>query len=183
MKSEDELLKDAVLYANQRAMLTPDGFKRPLLTGATTINVNLIKAQKYVDTMDIIISNLSDSLDKINTDGGYDNTVDGAMRLFHYFFDRGVESFYLEVITGKSADKVVFDLLEVGGYYELDLPDKIQLDINKIVGNVVIISTELYDFMQSDDYKNLSFKRWIRIYMLAAISLALHYAQEIDFEN
>ena len=179
MKTEDELLTEAVHFANKQAMLIPNMFSlnRPLLIGVSAAKIDPDIAQKYVDTMNIIITNLSDSLDKINTDGGYDNTVDGAMRLFQYFFDRGVESFYLELL-GIGADKVVFDLLEVGDYYELDLPDKIQLEINEIVGNVVALSNEVYELMQGGDYQNVSFKQWARIYMFTALSIAMQYVQE-----
>ena len=178
MKTEDELLTEAVLFANKQAMLIPNEYSdRPLLIGVKATKVDPDIAQKYVDTMNIIITNLSDSLDKINTDGGYDNTVEGAKRLFLYFFDRGVESFYLE-LRGPGADKVVFDLLEVGDYYELDLPDKIQLEINKIVGNVVALSIDVYEFMQGGDYQNVSFKQWAKIYMFTALSIAMQYVLE-----
>lgn len=182
MKSENELLTEAILFANKQATLVPSGLRQPLLTGVTTVKVDPHMAQEYLDTMDIIITNLSKYLNDISAEGGYDNTEDSAMRLFQYIFDRTVESFYLE-LTGQGADSVNFELLEVGGYYELNLPDGIQLGIKKIVGNVVDLSKEVYRLMQGEDYQSLSFTHWIRVYMFTAFSVAMHYVQEIDFEG
>ena len=158
MKSENELLTEAILFANKQATLVPSGLRQPLLTGVTTIKVDPHMAQEYLDTMDIIITNLSKYLNDIRAEGGYDNTEDSAMRLFQYIFDRTVESFYLE-LTG------------------------IQLGIKKIVGNVVDLSTEVYRLMQGEDYQSLSFTHWIRVFMFTAFSVAMHYVQEIDFEG
>ena len=65
MKSENELLTEAILFANKQATLVPSGLRQPLLTGVTTIKVDPHMAQEYLDTMDIIITNLSKYLNDI----------------------------------------------------------------------------------------------------------------------
>ena len=68
-------MTEAILFANKQATLVPSGLRQPLLTGVTTVKVDPHMAQEYLDTMDIIITNLSKYLNDIRAEGGADKAA------------------------------------------------------------------------------------------------------------
>ena len=179
MKTDQELARDIIQFAIEHAQIIPEGLSRPILTGEKVNTVNADPLHRYLTFLNVNTFRLAQILNVALANGDYDDTEDDAVKIFQYIFDRTVEVNYL-AMNGEPYENICLDVDEIGCYYELSLPDHIQLQINRIVPNIVLLAGEIYRFMQGNEYVGLSFARWINLYMSAAVSIAMQYILEIE---
>ncbi|UKI43472.1 MAG: hypothetical protein L6U16_10540 [Porphyromonadaceae bacterium] len=102
--------------------------------------------------------------------------------IFQYFFDRAVEIFYKQY-HGIETDSVTFNIQEVFDYYEPDLPYNVQQILTNRVGNIAVLTSKLWSFMESTNVFDTSFNVWFSNFLSVATTIGLRFAQEIDFDD
>lgn len=102
--------------------------------------------------------------------------------IFQYFFDRAVEIFYKQY-HGIETDSVTFNIQEVFDYYEPDLPYNVQQILTNRVGNIAVLTSKLWSFMESTNVFDTPFNVWFSNFLSVATTIGLRFAQEIDFDD
>lgn len=74
------------------------------------------------------------------------NQVQSGM-IFQFSFDRAVEIFYKQ-LNGIETDSVTFNIQEALEYYEPDLPYNVQQILTNRVGNIAILTSKLWNYME-----------------------------------
>ena len=173
-----EIAEDIVKYAVAKAHFSLDNIETGFLTGqyANTLPKDVL--QDYLNTVQSMIipyiQNLTYDLDDILA-------KDDCVMMFQYIFDRSFEISY-KLIIGQKA-YTVFDADETGDYYELDVPEYIQLKVQNMVPKVVLVSISSYKYMEDKGYINDDYASWLFPFLFGASSIAMSYALEMDMND
>ena len=113
------------------------------------------------------------------------NTIPNQVQsglIFQYFFDRSIEIFYKQ-FNGIETDSVSFNIQEVFEYYEPDLPYNVQQILTNRVENIAVLTSKLWNFMESSGVFDTPFNVWFSNFLSVATTIGLKFAQEIDFDD
>lgn len=113
------------------------------------------------------------------------NTIPNQIQsglIFQYFFDRAVEIFYKQ-FNGIETDSVSFNVQDAFDYYEPDLPYNVQQILTNRVGNIAVLTSKLWCFMERTGVLATPFNVWFSNYLTVATTIGLRFAQEIDFDD
>jgi len=145
--------------------------------------INKSDACLYLRTINAILKNISLQVENAHAYGEYEDNRINATKLFQYVFDRTSEAFY-NTIIGKNIE-ILFNVEEAlnGDYYELSIPDYLQIEINKVVPQIVLTAGNTYLFMQMKGYNNLPISQWLYIYLYSASDLAQQFLLEQDLNE
>jgi hypothetical protein len=133
--------------------------------------------------MDFLISEMAKQVENAYIHDAYEDTQVHASQLFMYMFDKTLETFYFTLIGEEP--EIYFNVEETldGKYYEISIPESLQLELNKFVPRIVGIGGDVYQFMQNNGYLELSLSKWLYFYLCAASSLAQQFLLEQDLEK
>lgn len=109
-------------------------------------------------------------------------TITQAGMIFQYFFDRTVEVFYKQY-NGIDTDSVMFNVQEAFDYYEPDVPYNVQQILTNRVGNIAVLTSKLWEFMEETGVFKTPFSIWFSNFLSIATTLGIKFAQEIDFND
>ena len=113
------------------------------------------------------------------------NTIPNQVQsglIFQYFFDKSVEIFYKQ-FNGIETDSVSFNIQDVFEYYEPDLPYNVQQILTNRVENIAVLTSKLWNFMESSGVFDTPFNVWFSNFLSVATTIGLKFAQEIDFDD
>lgn len=183
MKTEIEMMQDVIMYVNNLARGRSDNHDCAILTGNRVNKIEKSKAQEYLRTMDFLISEMAKQVENAYIHDAYEDTQVHASQLFMYMFDKTLETFYFTLIGEEP--EIYFNVEEAidGKYYEISIPESLQLELNKFVPRIVGIGGDVYQFMQNNGYLELSLSKWLYFYLCAASSLAQQFLLEQDLEK
>lgn len=173
-----EIAEDIVKYAVAKAHFSLDNIETGFLTGQYVNTLPKDVLQDYLNTVQSMIipyiQNLTYDLDDILT-------KDDCVMMFQYIFDRSFEMCY-KLIIGQKA-YTVFEADETGDYYELDVPEYIQLKVQNIVSKVIHVSISSYNYMEDNGYISDDYDSWLLPFLFGASSIAMSYALEMDIND
>ena len=173
-----EITKDIVKYAVAKAHFSLDNIETGFLTGQYVNTLPKDVLQDYLNTVQSMIipyiQNLTYDLDDILA-------KDDCVMMFQYIFDRSFEISY-KLIIGQKA-YTVFEADETGDYYELDVPEHIQLKVQNIVPKVIHVSISSYNYMEDNGYISDDYDFWLLPFLFGASSIAMSYALEMDIND
>ena len=101
--------------------------------------------------------------------------------LFQYVFDKTTGATY-KMIMDEEID-TQFLPKEIYEGYAPDLPEYIQLKITNVVGKIAIISSSILQYLDKNKYRTLYMNVWLSTYLMISVTLAIQFAQEIDFDD
>lgn len=173
-----EIAEDIVKYAVAKAHFSLDNIETGFLTGQNVNTLPKEVLQDYLNTVQSMIipyiQNLTYDLDDILA-------KDDCVMMFQYIFDRSFEICY-KLIIGQKA-YTVFEADETGDYYELDVPEYIQLKVQNIVSKVIHVSISSYNYMEDNGYISDDYDSWLLPFLFGASSIAMSYALEMDIND
>lgn len=177
MKNQD-IAEDIVRYVVTKASITLDNLESGFLTGKLINSLSKDVLQDYLNTIQSMIipyvQNYTDILDG-------ELTRDDCVRMFQYIFDRSFEISY-KLIQGKKI-YTEFDPDETQDYYELDVPEYIQLKVNHVIPKTVLTFKSSYDYMKTKDYIDEDYLSWLYPLLFGAASIAMSFALEMDMND
>ena len=182
MKTDEELLLNVINHMNSLAMFAPANADQYILTGAQLEKLSKTQIARYEESVIWLLPDLAHLVENASQPGDFEEDAKIATTIFQYIFDRSIETLYY-VIKGKDTSNIVFDLNEVGDYYELSLPSDLQLTINNVVPRIVGIASNLYQFMEEEGYMKLPLAKWMYFFMYASSFLAMNFLLEQDLEK
>lgn len=174
----EDIAKDIVTYVISKASISNDNIKLGFLTGQYINSLPLEEMREAMNTMQSMIvpyvQAITDNLDNCPSDHV-------CVRMFQYIFDRSFEICY-NLFVGKKPE-TIFNPAETGDYYELDVPEYIQLKINKVVPKVVMVFKSSYNYIEEKGYINEDCLAWIFPLLVGACGIALRFAMEMDLND
>ena len=177
MKTDQELLIDVINHMNNLALFAPDNADQYVLTGAQIEKLSDSQIAKYEEGVVWLLTELAHQTENASLQGEFESNDMVAIKIFQYIFDRSIEALYY-IIKGEDTSNIVFDLNEVGDYYELSLPSDLQLTINNVVPRIVGLASNLYQFMEDEGYMKLPIAKWMYFFMYASSFLAKNFLLE-----
>lgn len=87
------------------------------------------------------------------------------------------------MIVGKEEIDTTFDVREAWGYYELDIPEYLQVKITHIVGRLGVIFSSVYDYMKGKGYLSEPIAEWLPALLFSASALASRFMLEVDLDD
>ena len=177
MKTDQELLIDVINHMNNLALFAPDNADQYVLTGAQIEKLSDSQIAKYEEGVVWLLTELAHQTENASLQGEFESNDMVAIKIFQYIFDRSIEALYY-IIKGEDTSNIVFDLNEVGDYYELSLPSDLQLTINNVVPRIVGLASNLYQFMEDEGYMKLPIAKWMYFFMYASSFLAMNFLLE-----
>ena len=177
-------LQDIMTYVNNLAYGLTEDKECFLLTGKRVNEVDAGDLKEFSRTINYIVSKISKQVEEIYNKGTIEISKSDTSPMFQYVFDKTFESFYL-TITGGDISKVIFDISDAinNEYYEISVPDNLQLKINKVVPRIVLLARNTYQFMRENGYMEQPISKWLYIYLNFAASLAMHFVIEMDLSD
>lgn len=177
MKTDEELLLNVINHMNSLAMFAPTNADQYVLTGAQLEKLSKTQIARYEEGVVWILPQLARQIENASLHGEFEDNAMTATAFFQYIFDRSIEALYY-IIKGEDTSNIVFDLNEVGDYYELSLPLDLQKTINNVVPRIVGIASNLYQFMKDEGYMKLPLAKWMYFFMYASSFLAKNFLLE-----
>ena len=176
-------MKEVLDYVTNLAKGKNEDQEYVFLTGNRINQIEKSKVEEYLQTMDFIIREMAKQVENAYTHDAYEDTRYHATELFMYVFDKTLETFYYTLI-GKEP-KTIFNVEEAldGEYYEISVPEELQLLVNKVVPRIVGIGDKTYRFMQNNGYLELSLSEWLDLYLFSALFLAQQFLLEQDLNE
>jgi len=182
MKTDEEILLDVITHMNNLAMFAPANADQYVLTGEQIEKLSDSQIAKYEEGVVWLLTELAHQTENACLQGDLEDNAMTATTIFQYIFDRSIETLYY-IIKGEDTSNIVFDLNEVGDYYELSLPIDLQVTINQVVPRIVGLASKLYQFMEEGEYMKLPLAKWMYFYMYASSFLAMNFLLEQDLEK
>lgn len=173
-----EIAIDIVKYVVDKANVSLENAETGFLTGQHINSLPKEDVEYYLETVQsMLIPYIK------NHTYGIDEklTSDDCVRMFQYIFDRSFEISY-KVITREKA-YTVFDATETGDYYELDVPEYIQLKVNQIVPKTVLTFVKTYNYICEKGYNSEDYMKWLHPLLFGASCIALSFAMQIDLDD
>jgi hypothetical protein len=179
MKTDEELLLNVINHMNSLAMFAPTNADQYVLTGAQLEKLSKTQIARYEEGVVWILPQLAHQIENASLHGEFEDNAMTATAFFQYIFDRSIEALYY-VIKDEDPSNIVFDLNEVGDYYELSIPIDLQMTINNVVPRIIGLASNLYQFMEDEGYMKLPLVKWMYFYMYASSFLAKNFLLEQD---
>lgn len=176
--NKQEIITDIVEYTMNCGSFSVENLSRFILQGNVVNAVSKEQALIYIQQMYLIAAGLSEQIDA--TEEGIESY--NCHRLFQYFFDRSAEVMY-KMIVGKEEIDTTFDVREAWGYYELDIPEYLQVKITHIVGRLGVIFSSVYDYMKGKGYLSEPIAEWLPALLFSASALASRFMLEVDLDD
>ncbi len=173
-----EITEDIIKYVISKAETSLDNLECGFLTGQF---VNSLPIKNMKECLNIMHSMTFDYAKVVS------NIVEGVLAdsdcvfMFQYIFDRSFEISY-KLIIGKEPD-TEFRPAETGGYYELDVPQYIQLKVNKIIPKICLIFKSSYEYINDKGYINGDCLSWLFPLLSGACGIAFKFAMEMDLND
>ena len=183
MRTKEEMMQEVLIYATNLAKGKIENQEFVILTGNRLNQIDKSTAQENLRTMDFLISEMAKQVENAYVHEAYEDSQRHASELFMYVFDKTLETFYYTLICDKP--EIYFNVEEAldDEYYEISVPESLQLELNKFVPRIVGIGGDVYQFMQNNGYLELSLSKWLYFYLCAASSLAQQFLLEQDLNN
>ena len=183
MKTKEELMQEVLLYVTNLAKGKTENQDFAILTGNRLNQIETSKLQEYLRTMDFLIGQMAKQVENAYIHDAYEDTKSHAQELFMYSFDKTLETFYYTLLDEKPETYLnVAEALD-GEYYEISVPEKLQLKVTEVVPCIVGIGGEIYEFLQNNGYKELPLSKWLYFYLCAASSMAQQFLLEQDLKE
>lgn len=182
MKTDEELLLNVINHMNSLAMFAPTNADQYVLTGAQIEKLSDSQIAKYEEGVAWLLTELAHQTENASLQGEFEGNDMVSLKIFQYIFDRSIEALYY-IIKGEDTSNIVFDLNEVGDYYELSLPLNLQVTINNVVPRIVGIASNIYQFMKDEGYMKLPLAKWMYFFMYASSFLAMNFLLEQDLTD
>lgn len=101
--------------------------------------------------------------------------------MFQYVFNRSFEISY-KIIIGKEVD-TLFNVTEAFDYYELDVPEYIQLKVTNVVNKIALVFLDSWNYIKDKEYKKDDVSTWLFPLLLGASTIAMNFALEMDMDD
>ena len=173
-----EIAEDIVKYVVAKAHFSMDNIESGFLTGQ---HVNTLPNDVLQDYLNTVQSMIIPYIQNLTYDLDDKLAKNDCIMMFQYIFDRSFEISYKLVIGQKAY--TVFEADETGDYYELDVPEYIQLKVQNIVHKVILVSISSYKYMEDNGYINDDYESWLFPFLFGASSIAMSYALEMDMND
>ena len=121
MKTDEEILLNVINHMNNLALFATDNADQYVLTGAQIEKLSDSQIAKYEEGVVWLLTQLAHQTENASLQGEFESNDMVSLKIFQYIFDRSIEALYY-VIKGEDPSNIVFDLNEVGDYYELSIP-------------------------------------------------------------
>lgn len=182
MKTDEELLLNVINHMNSLAMFAPTNADQYVLTGAQIKKLSKSQIARYEESVIWLLPNLAHLVENASQPGDLEEDDKIATTIFQYIFDRSIETLYY-VIKGEDTSGIVFDLGELGDYYELSLPTNLQETVERVVPRIIGLASKLYQFMKDEGYMKLPLAKWMYFFMYASSFLAMNFLLEQNLSD
>lgn len=172
------IAKDIITNVISKASFSYDNIELGFLTGQYVNSLPLEEMRETMNTMQLMIVPY---IQAIIEDADNCPSADVCVRMFQYIFDRSFEICY-NLFVGKEPE-TIFNPDETGDYYELKVPEYIQLKINNVVPKVVMVFMSSFNYIEKKGYINEDYLLWLFPLLVGASGIALRFAMEMDFDD
>ena len=169
---------DFMQYGVQLAQFSPYNLETGFITGQVCNEIGREEILEKAQTLRFICNETAKQIEKASE---IFNQAQAGL-IFQYFFDRSVEIFYKKY-NDLPFDDVNFNINEVFEYYEPDLPYNVQQILTNRVGNIAVLTSKVWKYMEENLIFEKPIRQWFANYLYLAVSLGLAFAREIDFDD
>jgi len=121
-------------------------------------------------------------IDTIKPSTNFADTDELLVRAFMFYFDKCVEMVYnMRVDNDKGVEFKLEELFN--GISGDQIPEYIQIKINKIIGMILTNYKMTFDYAQNLDCDDIDLEDKIRTILYSSIQIATQYASEIDLDD
>lgn len=177
---KQDVIKDVITYAVKKSVFSAENADCFILRGTIINEVSKEQTLFYCQRTQEIIFALAEQIKNIPTEGVLPVSECGV--IFQYIFDRCVEIAYKQ-ITDSDEINTNFNTTEAFNYYELDIPEYLQLKVTNIVPRLANIFGSIYHYMSRKDYLSQDVATWMSAIMMSAATLAFKFAMEMDLDD
>lgn len=177
---KQDVIKDVITYAVKKSVFSAENADCFILRGTIINEVSKEQTLFYCQRTQEIIFALAEQIKNIPTEGVLPVSECGV--IFQYIFDRCVEIAY-KLITDSDEINTNFNITEAFNYYELDIPEYLQLKVTNIVPRLANIFGNIYHYMSRKDNLSQDVAMWMSAIMMSAATLAFKFAMEIDLDD
>ena len=162
----------------EMSLVSAENLETGFITGQVCNHLDNQEMIEIATALRSITQTIAKILEERNT---IPNQVQSGL-IFQYFFDRSVEIFYKQ-FNGIETDSVSFNIQEEFEYYEPDLPYNVPQILTNRVGNIAVLTSKLWNFMEGTGVFDTPFNVWFSNFLSVATTIGLRFAQEIDFDD
>ena len=151
------------------------------LTGNQINDIAKDDAMNYAQNAQNILVQVVDQIDR--TANGQEIPDDETSPLSQYIFDRFVEIAYKVISDPDGEVDTRIHVPEAFGYYEIDIPEYLQLKLTNVVKNIAIIYRKVMQYITDNGFKKEPVPVWMYGLFFGFASVALRFVLEMDFDD
>lgn len=178
--TKENFIKDVIVYS---VKIASSDISVKILNGHRLYQIEendgLYIAKVMKDVSDNVVPFIIDS---IKPSTNFADTDKLLVRAFMFYFDKCVEMVYNIRVDNEKG--VEFKLEELfNGISGDQIPEYIQIKINKIINPILTNYKMTFDYAQSLDCDDIDLEDKIRTILYSSIQIATQYALEIDLDD
>lgn len=175
-----QIASDIISYVDKRSMFAEENLPCYILTGDIKNFLSEELALDFVQRLQYITTELAKQIDQACN---HENPpLRDCSIMFQYIFDRCVEVTYKYIKDYKKID-TRYDIREAFNYYELDIPEYLQLKVTNVVGKIGVLSHYAYNYIVQQGYLEKGMSIWLMPFLYSAASVAFKFTLEMDLDN
>jgi len=173
-----EIQSNITNYISKQVTSTEDIDIKPLLTGVA-------QTQLAQEQMTFMVNNLTQFSHFITDYVDYHDVGDwnwqiDSIFIFQYVFEKSAELTYL-VSKGKDTERLQYDIRDAFSYFQLSVPDELQMKIDGVVDNFENIVMDITSFIEQNNYYLCDKETWFRpiLFNIALAGMRFTLEQEL----
>ncbi|MBP5560798.1 MAG: hypothetical protein J6X70_03225 [Muribaculaceae bacterium] len=131
-----------------------------------------METEKIINKMTLLLKQLAGMNVPTNQECG---------QLFQYVFEKVTEAAY-KLLMGDCVD-TQFNLNEAFDYFEPDVPKHVLQKLTDVVYKTGRIHLNILHYLEENDAKTINLDSWMPPYLMAAVAMAIQFAQEIGTDE
>ncbi len=177
--NKQEAAQNILNYVVKKSTFSPENLESYVLTGKCINELSKDDLLEYTVSMQDILTNYIVAMEEADID--CQNNISLCGRMFQYVFDKSFEIAY-KLIINTEVD-TLFIPVETFDYYELDIPEYLQLKVNNIIGHLAILHCNTFEYIVDNKYNKNPLKDWLLPLLLGASTIAIQFAMEMDLND
>jgi hypothetical protein len=178
--TKENFIKDVIMYS---VKIASSDISVLILNGQRLYQLEEYQALHIAKVMkDVSDKVVPFIIDSIKPSTNFADTDELLVRSFMFYFDKCVEMVYNMRVDNEKG--IEFKLEELfNGISGDQIPEYIQIKINKKIGSILTNYKMTFDYAQSLDCDDIDLEDKIRTILYSSIQIATQYALEIDLND
>lgn len=173
-----EIQRKIISFISKRVLSTEDVDVKPLLSGVVQTQISQEQMMYIVDNLTQISHFITDYVDCYD-DGSWNWLIDSPF-IFQYVFEKSAELTYL-VSKGENSEGLQYDIRDAFSYFQLSVPDELQMIIDGAVETLENIVMDITSFIERGKYHLCNKETWFRpiVFNIALAGMRFTLEQEL----